>query len=332
MTLDDAHAGQNGLDGQGQPLDKEFEPELSSPDTDLEDQTIVPVRKLTLEKEFSSDNEITRQVSRPLSESLSPFHEFLFVGLICTAQLTTQCGFGQALIILHDIGRSFNLSNGGELSWLVAGYSLTVGTFILVSGRLGDMFGYKRMLIIGYLWFSLWSMIAGLAVYSNHVLFVFARVFQGIGPAILLPNALALLGVSYANGSPRKDMVFAFFGACAPGESGSLSHLGFCKANPHALPSQAARSSAALLQVSSPSLGGHGLSSLSPSPSHFWQSLQSSSFRTRPKDRNTRIDLCARKYGFSIFLAQLSASQRWCCSISLGTKLRLLAGKRRTST
>jgi MFS family permease len=61
-------------------------------------------------------------------------------------------------------------------------------------------------------------MIAGLAVYSNSVLFIFARVFQGIGPAIVLPNGLAIFGATYAPGR-RKAMVFAIFGACAPNGS-----------------------------------------------------------------------------------------------------------------
>lgn len=123
------------------------------------------------------------------------------------------------VLLANTIGQSFGLTNPGDLSWLVAGYSLTVGTFILFTGRLGDLFGYKRMLIIGYVWFAVWSMIAGVAVYSNHVLFVFARVLQGIGPSILLPNGLAILGATYAPGT-RKNMVFAIFGACAP--SGSV--------------------------------------------------------------------------------------------------------------
>lgn len=153
-----------------------------------------------------------------IAQTLSPSREIMFVAVICLAQFMTQVGLGQTLSIIHIIGNSFGLSNPGELSWLIAGYSLTVGTFILVAGRLGDLFGYKRMLIIGFSWFSLWSMVAGLAVYSNHVLFVFARVFQGIGPAMCLPNGLAILGATYAPG-PRKDMVFALFGACAPGGS-----------------------------------------------------------------------------------------------------------------
>lgn len=71
------------------------------------------------------------------------------------------------------------------------------------------------MLLIGFLWFSLWSVIVGVSVYSNYTLIVFARVLQGIGPAICLPNALAILGSVYPPGH-RKAMVFAFFGAVAP--------------------------------------------------------------------------------------------------------------------
>ena len=134
------------------------------------------------------------------------------------AYSSVEVGLGQCLSILQIIGASFGIKNPAELSWLIAGYSLTVGTFILVSGRLGDAFGYKRMLLIGFSWFAIWSMVAGLSVYSNHVMFTFARVFQGIGPAIILPNGLAILGATYAPGR-RKAMVFSIFGACAPNGS-----------------------------------------------------------------------------------------------------------------
>jgi MFS family permease len=129
--------------------------------------------------------------------------------------LFAEASFGSTLLLLHTIGGSFDVTNPGRLAWLVAGYSLTVGTFILFSGRLGDAFGYKRMLMIGFAWFSIWSIVVGLSVYSNYVLIVFARVLQGIGPAICLPNALAILGSVYPPGH-RKAMVFAFFGAVAP--------------------------------------------------------------------------------------------------------------------
>ncbi|KAL1306673.1 hypothetical protein AAFC00_005345 [Neodothiora populina] len=154
-----------------------------------------------------------------IAAQMSPMREILFVSVVCLAQLCTQAALGQVLAILQTtLAQTFGLSNPGDLAWLIAGYSLTVGTFILMAGRLGDVFGYKKMLLIGFSWFSLWSIIAGLAVFSNHVLFVFARVFQGIGASICLPNALALLGATYAPG-PRKNMVFALFGATAPGGS-----------------------------------------------------------------------------------------------------------------
>lgn len=158
----------------------------------------------------------TDKSSKSIAETLPLGKEILFVGLICSAQLTTQAGLVQCVAILHVIGDHYGLTNPGERSWLIAAYSLTVGTFILLAGRMGDVYGYKKMLLIGFSWFSLWSMIAGLAVYSSHILFTFARVFQGIGPAICLPNALAILGASYPPG-PRKAMVFAVFGATAPG-------------------------------------------------------------------------------------------------------------------
>ena len=128
---------------------------------------------------------------------------------------THQVGLGNTLTTVGVIGESFGITSEGQLSWLIAGYGLTVGTFILIGGRLGDEFGNKRIFIIGMAWYSLWSLMAGLSAYSSHVLFVFSRVFQGMGPALTLPNGLAILGQSYSPG-PRKNMSFAWFGGAAP--------------------------------------------------------------------------------------------------------------------
>lgn len=159
--------------------------------------------------------------SPSIAERLPLSHEVLFVAVVILAQFTTQVGLGQTLSILHIIGDEFGITHPAELAWLIAGYSLTVGSFILISGRFGDIFGWKRMFVIGFAWFSLWSTVAGLAVFSNHVLFIFARVLQGIGPAITLPNGLALLGSMY-NPGPRKDMV----STCRNLEPACISVLG----------------------------------------------------------------------------------------------------------
>lgn len=142
--------------------------------------------------------------------------EILFVAIICSAQLLTQAGFAQAIAPLHITGETFGTTNPGQLSWFAAAYSLTVGTFILVAGRLGDILGHKHLFITGYLWFGLWSLIAGLSVYSHSpIFFNVCRALQGIGPALLLPNSLAILGRTYPPGR-RKQMIFSLFGATAP--------------------------------------------------------------------------------------------------------------------
>ncbi|PLB37490.1 MFS transporter [Aspergillus candidus] len=151
----------------------------------------------------------------PAVKSMGPLREAVFVFIACMAQFMTQAGLGCTLSPLTIIGEDLGVHNDGILSWFIAGYSLTSGTFILFFGRCGDLIGYRPVFILGFAWFSLWSIVAGLSVYSNHILFIFARTLQGLGPAMLLPNALAILGSTYPPGT-KKNMVFSLFGATAP--------------------------------------------------------------------------------------------------------------------
>ncbi|KAJ4355535.1 uncharacterized protein N0V89_003552 [Didymosphaeria variabile] len=81
--------------------------------------------------------------------------------------------------------------------------------------RLGDMYGYKKIYLIGWLWFSIWSIITGFSYTSNHIMFSACRALQGIGPALLIPNAVALIGRTLPVGKQRM-IGFACFGACGP--------------------------------------------------------------------------------------------------------------------
>lgn len=128
----------------------------------------------------------------------------------------TQAGLGMGIVPAHIIGVGLNATDPGELSWFAASYSLTVGTFILVSGRLGDIYGHRFMFVAGFLWFALWSLLAGFSVWSDRIYFDCCRALQGIGPAMLLPNAVAIFGRTYKPGM-RKAMAFSLFGATAPG-------------------------------------------------------------------------------------------------------------------
>lgn len=142
--------------------------------------------------------------------------EALFIAVVCCAQLLTQAGLAMTIVPSHIIGRSFGVNDQpAVLSWFSAGYSLTVGTLILIAGRLGDVFGHKPLFVSGYVWFGLWSLIAGVAVYSSSSFFIFCRTMQGIGPAFLLPNGIAMIGRSYEPGL-RQNLIFCLFGAMAP--------------------------------------------------------------------------------------------------------------------
>ena len=162
----------------------------------------------------------SRQLDQPEQPWKPPFglpREIAFVAIISFAQLLTQAGLGMAIAPLQNIGRTFGSPSPGDLSWFAAGYSLTVGTFILIMGRLGDMYGHKKLFEFGWMWYALWSLVAGFSAFShNQIFFDFSRAMQGIGPAALLPNALAIIGRTYPPGL-RKDMAFALFGSTAPG-------------------------------------------------------------------------------------------------------------------
>ncbi|CAF3211761.1 unnamed protein product [Rotaria sp. Silwood2] len=143
-------------------------------------------------------------------------HEILYVSVISCAQLLTQAALGNVLVPLHIIGPSIGIEDVTKLPWTLAAYSLTVGIFILVTGRLGDVFGHRLLLIVGFIIFSIFSLLIGMSVYvKNDIYFNVMRACQGIGPATLLPNAIALLARTYPTGM-RKSFVFSMFGATAP--------------------------------------------------------------------------------------------------------------------
>lgn len=84
--------------------------------------------------------------------------------------------------------------------------------------RLGDKFGHK-IFLIGTAWYGVWSLVAGFSVYrkgvQGSILFSVGRGFQGIGPSLMVPNALAIAGRSFQG--EKKNLVLALFGASAPG-------------------------------------------------------------------------------------------------------------------
>ncbi|CAM1503684.1 Fc.00g012750.m01.CDS01 [Cosmosporella sp. VM-42] len=169
--------------------------------------------------------EVRRKPLAPGARTIEFNHNFtseiLFVAVICLAQTLSMAGLAQGLVPARAIGEAFPERTPGHLAWYSAAYTLTAGAFVLPGTRLGSIFGHKRIFVVGYLWFALWSLLAGLSVYvQNHVgqgtaYFCFCRSMQGIGPALLLPNGQAMLRRAYPPGQ-RKTLAISLFDATAP--------------------------------------------------------------------------------------------------------------------
>ncbi|GAA4686542.1 MFS transporter [Nocardioides nanhaiensis] len=81
------------------------------------------------------------------------------------------------------------------LQWTVTAYALTLASFILVGGVLGDRFGRRRVFVVGVVWFALASLACGLAPTAE--VLVAARALQGVGGALLTPGSLAMIQASF---------------------------------------------------------------------------------------------------------------------------------------
>jgi EmrB/QacA subfamily drug resistance transporter len=103
-------------------------------------------------------------------------------------------------VALPSMGRDLDVSPD-ELSWVVNGYILTFGGFLLLGGRFADFLGRRRMYILGLAIFALASLAGALA--QSALWLVLARGVQGLGAALVSPAALALLMTLFSEGSER---------------------------------------------------------------------------------------------------------------------------------
>ena len=97
-------------------------------------------------------------------------------------------------VALPDIQRSLNASFA-DIQWVVNAYTLTFGAFLLTGGSLADLFGRRRIFVIGLYLFTFSSLLCGFA--PNPLVLNLARGTQGIGAAFLFSAALALLAEEF---------------------------------------------------------------------------------------------------------------------------------------
>jgi EmrB/QacA subfamily drug resistance transporter len=129
--------------------------------------------------------------------------------LISIAQLMVVLDATIANIALPFIQRDLDISNA-NLPWIVTGYALAFGSLLLLGGRLGDLYGRRKVFMTGLTIFAIASLLGGLA--TNEALLLSARGLQGLGAALASPAALALITTTFPAG-PARNRAFAVYAA-----------------------------------------------------------------------------------------------------------------------
>ena len=120
--------------------------------------------------------------------------------LVCAAQLMIVLDGTIVNVALPAIQESLGFSETG-LSWVVNAYLLTFGGFLLLGGRAGDLFGRRRVFMVGLALFTFASLLCGLA--GSQGLLVAARALQGLGGAIIAPAALSIIITAFKDPAER---------------------------------------------------------------------------------------------------------------------------------
>ena len=138
-------------------------------------------------------------------------HKGLGLALILVAAFMVVLDFSIVNVALPSIEREFGFS-AAAVQWVVTGYAIAFGGLLILGGRAADLFGRRRMFIVGLLAFSAASLAGGLA--QDPVLLVASRVIQGAGAAVVAPAAFSLITTGFAEG-PRRNRALGKYGATA---------------------------------------------------------------------------------------------------------------------
>ena len=153
----------------------------------------------------------------PSSSSASPANapftpaQRLMLTLLCFADCMVVLDFSIVNVALPSIQKSLGFTTE-TVQWLFTGYGLVFGGFLLLGGRLSDLYGRKRIFLSGAALFTLASLLGGLSVGPG--MLIATRCLQGLGAALLSPAALALLMGVFEEG-PARNRAFGIWGTVA---------------------------------------------------------------------------------------------------------------------
>ncbi|MFJ7070859.1 MFS transporter [Streptomyces sp. NPDC101115] len=139
----------------------------------------------------------------------------LILIVLCAAQFMVSLDFSVLNVALPVLGADLGLSTSA-LQWAVTAFALPSGGFLLLSGRIGDLYGRKKLFLAGLALFGAASLLATFA--WSPAAFLTGRALQGLGAAAIVPTGMALLTTTFPEG-PQRDR--------ALGISGTILSLGF---------------------------------------------------------------------------------------------------------
>jgi len=123
------------------------------------------------------------------------------------------------IVALHSIGEDLGFSRAG-LQWVISAYVLFFAGFLLLSGRVADLWGRRRTFVAGLALFTVASLCCGLSVSPE--MLVVSRALQGLGAAITAPAALSIITTIFAEGRERDRAVAVWTAVAAGGGAAGL--------------------------------------------------------------------------------------------------------------
>lgn len=149
-----------------------------------------------------------------LSRRFTPASVALAVIVACQLMFVLDATVVNIALVPIQTTLHFSKAN---LAWVIDAYSLTFGGLLLLGGRAGDVYGRRRLLMIGLAIFTAASLTGGLA--SSASMLLIARAVQGVGAALAAPSTLSLISSIYDEGPARNKALGVFTAVSAGGGS-----------------------------------------------------------------------------------------------------------------
>ena len=145
----------------------------------------------------------TREEQQPTTsqaETRAASHARLILAVVISAAFLDVVDFSVVQVALPSIQREFHESLASA-QWIIGVYGLTLAGFLMVSGRAGDVYGQKRIFVVGIGGFALSSLTAGFA--PSLLVLIISRGVQGVAAAMTTATALAILAATFPEGEQR---------------------------------------------------------------------------------------------------------------------------------